>query len=836
MRTAHRYTVPKAMRHAVRLLLKNPGFTAVAVLSLSLGIGGNTLMFSIVHAVLIRSLPYPESDRLVFVWITAPHHPEQKRAATAANFLALREQSRALEHVGTVGGVEDSASFMGGPGDIAEQVEGQRFSAAVPKALGAKPLLGRWFTEEEAGAAASPVIVISYRFWQRHFAGATDILGKSVRIDGEATTIIGVMPEGWMLFNYPAQFWAPARLDPAARVNPNRTFPLLARLKPSVTLRQAQEEMNGIAIALAGVFPSTNKGWGIRLEPALDLYVGWVRQPLLIVQGVVFLVLLIACANVTGLLLAQAATRRKELAVRAALGASRWRIARQLLTESILLSLLGGLFGVALAYCGLKLFAAISPPWFPRIGEIALDTRMLGFTALLSLATGLVFGLIPALQSSRPDLIESLKEATRGVTTGLRRQRFRSALVVLEMSLALVLLIGAGLMLNTFLRLYSSPTGCDCRHLLTFQVRLPSSQFVKKAGVAGGHPIVEISPRVNVVFEQIRERISAMPHVQSVAAGIRPPLSDSALDALTFNFTIEGQSTGKQTLSAAWFPVSAGYFHTLGVPLLRGREFGIEDTAASLPAVVINEAMVRRFWPKADPIGKRLRIDMVKEPSRQIVGVVGDMRHNRYSREAQPQMYVPYVQHPLISPARFVEPRLTMTFVVRSAGEPLRRTPALRAAVAEVDRNVPIFNLKTVDEYVAEQLWQPRQTTILLGIFSGIAVVLAMAGVYGIIAYAVRQRTPEIGIRMALGASSRDVLRLVMAQGLLLVAAGVGVGVAAALALTRFLQSLLWGVTGTDSLTYAVVILALVTVATLACYLPARRALQIEPTSALRSE
>lgn len=820
------------MRYAVRLLLKNRGPAAAAVLSLALGIGGNTLMFSIVHAVLIRSLPYPESDRLVFVWFTPPKHPDQKRAATAATFLALRERSGPLEHIGVVGGVEDTATLTA-PGNIAEQVEGQKFSAGVPDALDAKPLLGRWFTDVEA----SPAIVIGYRLWQRHFAGASGILGKTVRIDGELMTIVGVMPEGWTLFNSPAQFWTPYRLSPADRKSSNRIFPLIARLKRGKSLRQAQEQMNGIAAGLAEQFPSTNKGWGIRLEPAADLYTGWVRQPLLIVQGVVLLVLLIACANVTGLLLVEAESRKKEVAVRAALGAGRWRIIRQFLIESVLLSTLGGLCGAALAYGGVKLFIAISPPWFPRLGEIVLDARMLGFTAVLSLATALVFGLIPALQLSRPDLIGSLKQTRRGAAIGIPRQRLRGALVVMETSLALVLLIGAGLMLNTSLRLYDSPSGCDCRGLLTFQVQLPKSRFVKNVRAAGGDSAVEISPRVNAIFEQIRERVSGMARVRSVAAGVRPALSADALDALAFNFTIESHNVIRgQTPSAAWFPVSAGYFHTLGVPLLRGREFGIEDTGASMPVVVINEAMARRFWSNEDPIGKRLRIEMVNEPSRQIVGVVGNVRHNRRDRDASPEMYVPYVQHPPISQSRFVEPRLTMIFIVRTFGDPFAIVPSVRAAVAEVDRNVPIFNVKTMDAYAAEQLWQPKQTTILLSIFGGVALVLVMAGIYGLVAYAVRRRTPEIGIRMALGASRKDILCVVIAQGLLLVALGTAIGLAGALALTRVLQAMLWGVTPADLRTYVIVVAALIFAAAPACYLPARKALAIEPAAALRHE
>ncbi len=775
------------MRYAVRSLLRAPGFTAVAVISLALGIGGNTLMFSIVQAVLIRALPYPESDRLVFVWFTPPNHPEQKRAATTADFIALRERSRMLEHVGTMGGVGDTASFAGAAGENTEEVEGQRFSAGVPRALGATTLLGRWFTEAEAETEA--VVVISYRLWQRRFGGSPDVLGRTVRTDGKITTILGVMPEGWMLFNNPVQFWMPERLDAGS---PDRNHPLAARLKAGVTLRQAQQEMNSLAAGLG------EKGWGIRLEPALEIYVGWVRRPLLIVQGVVALVLLIACANVAGLLLARAAARKKEVAVRSALGAGRWQIARLFLTESLLLSVYGGLCGAALAYGGLKLFRAISPAWFPRVGEIGLDAGVLGLTAMLSVATGLVFGAIPAM------------EASRG---GMSRQRVRGVLVMLEVSAALVLVTGAGLMLNTFLRLYNAPTGCDPRNLITFQVRLPSS------------------PRVHAAFEQIRRSISGIAGVRSAAAGIRPPLSEGALGGLTLPVIV-----GSKRMDAALFPVSAGYFRTLGVRLVRGREFGVQDGPSGVPAALINEAMARRFWPGEDPIGKRLRIDRANEPNREIVGVVGDIRHNRYDREAPAQMYVPYIQQPAVSKGSTEEPRRTMTFAVRTEGDPLRLMPALRAAASQADGNPALFNVRTLDEYVAEQLWQPRQTMTLLGVFGGIAVMLALTGVYGIMAYTVRQRTREIGIRMALGAKPLDVLRLVMARGLLLVAVGVTAGAAGSLVFARLLESLLWGVKPTDPPTYAAAILALACSALLACYLPARRAVRVEPTIALRHE
>jgi putative ABC transport system permease protein len=657
-----------------------------------------------------------------------------------------------------------------------------------------------------------------------------------VHLDGQAATIIGVMPEGWMLFNYPAQFWAPYRLNSSARGGPDRVLPL-ARLKPGVTLQQAQGEMTRFAAALAKAFPSTNKGWGIRLEPALEVAVGWVRQPLLIILSVVVFVLLIAGANVSGLLLAHSAGRTKEVAIRAALGAQRWHIVRGFLTESILLSMLGGLLGVGPAHIGLRLFVALCPAWFPRIQEIVLDTRMLGFTFVLSLVTALVFGAIPAAKASSPDLIGALKESTRGAMASIRHQRLRSGLVVLEISAAMILVIGAGLMLNTFLRLYSAATGCDIRNVLTFQVRLSGGQFVKEAGVVAGNSIVEISPRVQTVFEQIRERVTSIRGVESAAAGVRPPLSESTLGGLKVKFIVgdhpEDGSLDPRT--AAWLPVSAGYFHSLRIPVVRGREFHLDDTYASLPVAVINEAMARRFWPGEDPIGKRLRIDLVDEPNRQIVGVVGDVRHNRYDRDAQPEIYVPHVQCAKRTQRLRVESRLTMTFVVRSAsGLPL--VPALRSAVAEVDPNLPIFNVKTLNDYLVEQLWQPRQTMFFLALFSAISMILAMTGIHGMMAYSVLQRTYEIGIRMALGATRRDVLRLMIVQGLLMVALGIGIGVAGSVVLTRFLRALLWGVTPTDPYTYAMVMVTLVMFAILVCYLAARRALDIDPVHAMRYE
>jgi predicted permease len=830
-------TLRRDLRYAGRLLVRNPGFTAVVVLSIALGIGANTLIFSVVHAVLIRSLPYRDPDRLVMVWFTPPKRSDQTNAATVGNYLALRERNRVFEYIGGFQyGLSENLRVGSDDSGVAEQVSGQRLTAALPPTLGVSPLLGRWFTDAEAQPGAAATIVIGYRLWQRRFAGAPDVIGKTVRLDGAVTTIIGVMRDGFEFFNQEAEYWAPIRFLPSVLRSPTRFVMVAARLKPGVSFEQAQHEMNSVAAGFAEAFPNTNKDWGIKLEPLQDAYVGWLKKPLLILQGVVAFVLLIACANVAGLLLAQAAARDKEVSVRAALGSSRWRIVRQFLTESVLLSLLGGALGVALAFVGLRAFVALSPVWFPRLKEIALDTRVLGFTALLSFATGLIFGVFPALQSSRPDLVESLKESTRGAGTSVSRQRLRSALVVSEISLALVLLIGSGLMINTFLRLYGVQPGCNPRSLATFQVHLARGEFVKETGPLAGYQGIEISPRVSPMFEQIRERLAALPGVQSAAAATNPPLSGWSG---RFNFSIEGRKqadSDKELLAANYFPVSADYFHTLNVPLLRGREFRLQDSATAPPVVIVNDTMAHRFWPNEDPLGKRLRIDIANEPPREIVGVVGDVRQNRYDKEAQSQMYLPHVQQPLATYGRFAEPRLTMTFVVRSGGDPMRLVPGFRAAVSGVDRSLPISNVKTVEQYVSEQLQEPREYMALLSIFSAIAVALAIVGVYGIMAYSVRQRTHEIGIRMALGAGSGDVMRLVIRRGLILIALGTGFGLVAALVMTGLLKSFLWGVTATDPVTFTLVVLALVVVALLACYLPARRALKIDPMIALRYE
>jgi len=830
-------TLGQDLRYGLRLLVKQRGVTAVAVVSLALGIAANTLIFSIVYAVLLRSLGYKEPERLVVLWFTPPNRPDQNQGVSVANYLTLKEQYKVFEAIGALQ-FSWPVNLSAGPnqGSLAERAWGQKLSASLLETLGVHPVLGRWFTEADDQLAADPVVLISHRLWQRRYGGAPDILGKILRMDGHPTTIIGVMPPHFEFFNDEADFWLPFRFAPFNMGSRTRYLLALARLKPGQTRQQAQAEMNGVAAQLGQAFPETNKDWGIRLEPLLQTYVGWLREPILILQGAVAFVLLIACANVAGLLLAQASSRQKEIAVRSALGAGRWRVVRQVLTESMLLSTLGGALGVLLAYGGQRVFLATSPP-FPRLREIAIDPGVLGFTALLTLVTGVIFGAAPALHASRPDLVESLKESSRGATAGLVRQRLRNALVVVQMALALVLLIGAGLLINSFLRLYSAQPGCDPRNLLTFQLRLARAEFTKDIGTMGGFHAIEISPRVPALFERIWQRLSGVPGVQSAAASMTPPLSGGSFQ---FGFSIEGRkppASEKEALTAAYFPVSPGFFSTLGVPLLRGRDFTLQDSSAGPRAVIINQTMARRWWIDENPIGQRLRLDLSPdEKPRQIIGVVGDIRQNRYQQRAEAQMYVPYVQQPLPSLGRYAEPLLTMSYTVRAAGDPLRLVSALRTAVGEIDPSQPMFNIRTVEQNVSDQLREPLFLMTLLGIFGGIAVTLAAIGIYGVMAYSVSQRRHEIGIRMALGAGRGHVVKLVARQSLLLISLGTAAGLAASAALTRLMGSWLWGVTPTDPATFALVAIALISVALAACYVPARRATGVDPTVALRHE
>lgn len=787
------------MRYAIRSMRNSPATALLAVASLSTGMGAVTLMFSIVDSVLLRPLPYAGSDRLVFVWSVPPKAPSEKRAATLEAYRAIREAA-VVDHAGTIGGVGESAALAAEPGEAVEQIEGQRLSADVPLALGAAPQLGRWFTEAEAQDGSRPVIVISHRLWQRRYGGSHGVIGRAVRLDGKIATIIAVMPEGWMLFNNPVDYWAPYRVGTGAS---ERVLPV-ARLRAGVRLEQAQAEMDRLAANLSRAFPAGNGGWGMRLEPAIDVYAGWIRRPLLIAQGVALIVMLVACANTAGMLIARATTRTQEIGVRLALGARPWRIARDLAFESALLSLCSIVGGVLIAYGGLKAFVLLSPAWFPRVGEIALHGRALAGACCLGVVTALAFGTIPAWQASRVQVGATIRGSSG-------THRFRAALVVLEVAAALTLLMGASLMIRSFMRLTGSPAGCDTSNLMTFQVRFP-----------------EAPPAAEGALGRIRERISVAPGIEGAAFAAHAPFSDSIPGSVAFR--IEGQGDGRGIGPAAiWLAVSSGYFGTLRAPVLRGREFGRGDRAGSPPVAMVNEAAARRYWPSDSPIGKRIALTSSDEPLREIVGVVSDIRLDRRAPHAEPQAYVPSAQTRAAVEGSWA-------FVVRIARGSETALAAARAIVAEEGHGLPMFHVKSVDSYIADQLWQPRQTMMLLSAFGIVALLLALCGVFGIVSYMVRQRTHEIGIRVALGATRRNVARLVLWHGLRLVALGIALGVLGSLTMAKALGSLLWGVTGSDAVTFAAAISLLLVTSCLACFAPAREATRVDPVEALRLE
>jgi putative ABC transport system permease protein len=646
------------------------------------------------------------------------------------------------------------------------------------------------------------------------------------------------MPRGYKTTTTDIDLWrfqSDQNLANALR-SPNRVFNMFALLKPGITPERAQAEVSAIEGPLGEEY-EMNRGWGIKLDTLRDAYVGQLRRPLLVFQGAVLMLLLIACANVAGLLLAQATTRHKELAMRAALGSTRMRVVRQLLTESVLLSLGGGALGMLLGWAGLRFFTVLAPTVLPGSGDVELNLPVFAFGVLLSLATGVIFGVIPAIQISRPDLMEVLRDSSRSTTAGGARQRIRGAFVVLQVALSLVLLIGAGLLAHSLLRLNMVQPGLDPHGLVTFQIPFSRSLYRGTGqNTPTGGLMVEMTPRLNQLTEQVREKLAALPGVESASIATTPPLSGSAR---RFNFSKPGQNLSdseKEAWSAEWYPISSGYFHTLKIPLIRGREFTMDDSDAGHPVAIINATMAQNFFPNEDPIGRQFTSDLLYDQPREIVGIVGDVRQDRYQYVPQPQMYVPRSQLPPKMDMTLSFDILVATFLVRTNSDPAALIPSLRKAAADVDRNQAINNVLTVEQYAAGQLQDLKHYAILLSIFGGISALLSFVGLFGIMAHAVSQRTNEIGIRVALGASSGSVLGLIARQGLALVALGMVGGIMASSALTQLISRFLWGVSSTDPLTFALVLVAMAVVALLASYIPARRALRIDPMIALRWE
>jgi putative ABC transport system permease protein len=801
-------TLFQDLRFGARMLFKNPGFTLIAVVTLALGIGANTAIFSVINAVLLRALPYPEPERLVRFCEINPGRGWLDFAVSAPNFAAWRKQQSVCERLAAY--QFNTLNFTGG--GEPERASALRVTADFFSVLGVGPAQGRNFLPEEEQAGSNHVAILSDGLWRRRFGADPNLIGRQIQLSGESYTVVGVTPPDFR-FTQGTELWTPLTLLPrGANGSYGHNLSVIGRLKPGVGLAQAQASMETIARQLEQQYPESNAGWGVLMNTFYDWIVPeQIRRSMLTLFAAVGFVLLISCANVANLLLSRASARRQEMAIRAAMGANRWRVMRQLLTESVLLSTLGGLVGSSLAFWCTNLIKAGTSLDIPRLHETRLDLKALGFTFLIALGAGLIFGIAPAWQTSRLALNETLKESGRG--GGGERQRLRGALVIAEVALALVLLVGAGLMIRSFMRLQNVPLGFAPNHVLTMQLALPTAKYGQGA------------PRVNFI-NQLMQRLRATPGLIEASAVTNLPLAGGGwAEEVTF----EGRDAapGGTPLPADVNAVTPRYFHTMGIPLLAGRDFTEQDRGAfwlgeSPWTLIVNETFARRCWPNENPIGKRFRFG--DNPFGTVIGVVGDVRYLSLEREARPAFYVSY--------GHFSFPALTI--VVRASAPPEAMTAALRAQVYGLDNDLPVYNIRPMEQIVSNAAGQPRFQTLLLGLFGAAALLLAAIGIYGVMAYAVTQRTREIGVRMALGARTRDVLRHVLWQGMKLVLTGATLGLAGAFVAARALKSMLFGVSPADPLTFAAVTVFLALVAIAACWIPARRATKVDPLVALR--
>ncbi|HSB17665.1 MAG TPA: ABC transporter permease [Bryobacteraceae bacterium] len=820
-------------RFSTLILLKTPAFTAVAVLSLALGIGANTTIFSVVNAILLRPLPFKQPDRLVTISERNREKNQGSRNPRLSTAIEWREKTRSFAQVELAVPYTESTTLSGQA--WAEQVIIQFLDRDCFSLLGSKPILGQTFPAGEVIDNTSRNILISHGFWQRRFGGDQKVIGQTL-IGGDGPwTIVGIMPPGYWIFPWAkdADVFSAVSLTKNKLTPETRWFSVLARLKPDATLAQAQAEMDVFARRIEQQYPQTNKGWDVKVEPLQQyLFRGW-GDVLYLLLGTVGFVLLIACANVANLLLARAAMRQKEIAIRASLGAGRWRLIQQLLTESVVLAVVSGLLGILVSLAGIRIFVALAPEWFPRAEEIGIDFRVLGFTLGVSLLTGILFGLAPAWKASRPDLTESLKEGGRS-SGGELRQYGRSLLVVSEVALAMVLLIGAGLMINSFLRLRFAEPGYNPRNLLTAQIQLDGPRY--RELLEGD--MKRVTPRVDIFFEQVLERLQGQPGVEAAAVASRFPMQRA--------FRIIGRPeppTNQQPVGAV-LEVTAGYFSTMQVPLRRGRTLTEGDNQSASWVVVVNDTLAKRYFPDEDPIGKTIQlkfgdtsgVNLDENKPREIIGVVGSVKYWGLSNDPPPALYVPYRQHMSDYPGGTSQTRLGKTLLLRTKSDPMHLAGAVRRVVAEADKDQPVSEMTSMEQTLSEWLAPQRFAMQLFGIFAALAVILAVVGIYGVMSYSVSRRTHEIGLRLALGAERDDVLKLVLRRGLKLSLIGVAIGIAGALAMTRLVSGFLYGVKASDPLTFAAVSLLLILVALAASYIPARRATTVDPMAALRYE
>jgi putative ABC transport system permease protein len=798
-------SIIKDIRYGLRSLLKRPGFTAIALIALALGIGANTAIFSLVNAVILQPLPYPDPDRLVWVYGNL-RNGGNRGSVAPLDFLDYRSNNKMFEQFAA----SRSAILpmnLTGSGEP-ERVSPSAVTGNYFDTFRVRPALGRGFSLENEKTGQDHVTVLSYAFWQTRFGGDPNIINKTIILDGKAYEVLGVMPAEVVL-PQPAQLWVPLNFDsdPEMKMRQARFLRPVGRLKEGVTFAQAQADTDIIAAQLEQQYPNSNAGWSLRLIPLREILVGESRTMLFILFGAVGFVLLIACANVANLLLVRAAARQKEIAMRTALGASRLRIIRQMITESLLLAIFGGALGALLAVAGVKLLVSLSEDSIPRTANVKIDATVLVFTLVISLATGLLFGLAPAFRTMKENLVDALKDGIRGGSEATLKNRTRSLLVVFESAIAVMLLIGAGLLIRSLVALQNVDPGFDANNVLTMRIDVPRQKY-------------DTPEKTSNFFQQLETRVAGLPGVEAVGLITELPLSGQSND---MPYTVEGRPVVAANESFADFRrVNQNYFSAMRIPLKRGRNFTEQEVRQSAKVVIVSQEFVDTAFPDEEALGKRLIAGM-GEPY-EIIGIVGDIRHQSLQAQPAAVMYMPTQE-----PAR-------RNLVIRTQGDPLSLVSGVRKEVNALDPDQPIAAIRPMTELVATSVAGARYRTILLGLFALLAMILAATGIYGVMSYSVAQRTQEIGVRMALGARPFDVLKLVVRQGMILALIGIVVGFAGALALTRVMSSLLFGVTERDPITFGVVAALLIVVAFIACFVPARRATKVDPLVALRYE
>jgi len=800
-------TLLRDIRYGARGLLKRPAFTAIALIALALGIGANTAIFSLVNAVLVQPLPFAQPDRLVWMWGNI-RQGGNRASVSPLDFLDYRRQNTTFEQFAATFSIPIPLNLTGN--GEPERLTSAGVTGNYFDALGVKPALGRTFVIDNEKPGNDQVAVLSYALWQRRFGGDPNIVNKTVMLDGKSCLVLGVMQKD---FNFPqgTELWVPMNFDQSPGMKQRKAHFLrpIGRLKPGVTIAQAQADTDAIARTLEKLYPDTNTGWNLRLVSLRDQLIGNTKPTLFILLGAVGFVLLIACANVANLLLVRAAARQKEIALRTALGASRMRIVRQMITESVLLALVGGAIGAFLANWGVELLVAVSGNNLPPTANVRIDATVLGFTLIVSLVTGVLFGLAPALRTMKLNLCGSLKEGGRSVGEGVQRNLTRSVLIVVESAVAVVLLVGAGLLIRSLVRLQNVSPGFDSHNVLTMRIDLPEDKYSNPEKTTG-------------FFQQLETRIGGLPGVESVGLISELPLSGQPND---MPYTVEGRplSGPEDGFDDDFRRVNTQYFRAMKIPLLRGRNFTEQEVSKEAKVVLISDLLAKHVFPNEEPIGHRLVMGMHGDAF-EIIGVVGDIRHHSLEIAPLPAMYMPTLEGNW------------MNLVIRAESDPTNLAAAVRREVKAIDSDQPVAAVKTMDEWMSTSVAGPRYRTSVLGLFALVALILASTGIYGVMSYSVTQRTHEIGVRMALGARRLDVLKLVVRQGMSLVGVGVFIGLIAAFALTRVMSSLLFEVTPKDPLTFTVVAVFLALIALFACYIPARRATKVDPLVALRYE